>query len=119
MNSVGIYISLILILFVLLLLSFRFSLLLARRAICKVISIFREYDAVQFTKALTLENLGLAPRPLFTLRVLRDYKPWALQTLVQSGIIRAGQEGTFYLSEDTLNANPNIQTACQINKVKI
>ncbi len=114
MNTLGIYIGIILILLILLMLSFRLSLWLARRAVCTVITIFRDNNAVQFQKALPLESIGLGPRPLLSFRLLRDYKPWALQTLVRSGIIRTGMEGTYYLSEDTLAANPEVQSVCRI-----
>jgi hypothetical protein len=112
MNATNILIGIILILIILLILSFRLSLFLARRAVCTVISTFREFRAVQFQNAMKLEPMGLAPRSFLSFHLLRDYKPWALQTLVRSGIIRAGAEGTFYLSEDTLNANPEIQSVC-------
>ncbi len=114
MNTVGIYVSIFLILFILLILSFRLSLYLARRAVCTVITIFRDFKAVQFQNAMPLEIMGLGPRPLLSFRLLRDYKPWALQTLVRSGVIRMGMEGTYYLSEDTLNANPEVQSVCRI-----
>jgi hypothetical protein len=113
-NNVNIYIAVIVILFIGLVLAFRLSLYLAKRSVCKVITIFRENDAVEPQKALTLESLGLGPKSLFQIRLLRDYKPWALQTLVQAGVIRLSTEGTFYLSEETLKANPNINSACQI-----
>jgi hypothetical protein len=119
MDALGVTIGIILVMIILLLLAFRLSFILAKRAICKVISIFREYNAIAYNKALTLDNMGLAPRSFFSFRILSDYKPWALETLVKSGVIRATEQGYFYLSEDTLNANPNIQTACQSNKVKI
>jgi hypothetical protein len=114
-NTIGIYFGLFLILGIMLILSFRLSLWMARRAVCRVITIFRDYNAVQFQKALPLESLGLGPRPLISFRLLRDYKPWALQTLVRSGVIRMGMEGNYYLSEDTLNANPEIQSVCRVN----
>ena len=114
MTSISIYLTIIIILFIFLVLSFRISLFMARRAVCSVISTFRENNATEFQKAMTLDNLGLAPRPFLSLRLLRDYKPWALRALVQSGIIRMAAEGTFYLSEDTLRAYPHIESACSL-----
>jgi hypothetical protein len=111
-ETMGIYISIIIVLFILLILSFRLSLILARRAICKVIATFRDFRAVQFQNAMPLAAMGLAPRSFFEFHLLRDYKPWALQTLVRSGIVRMATEGTFYLSEETLNANPEFQAIC-------
>ncbi len=119
MGNVGVTVGLILVLVIFMVLSFRISLYLARRAICKVIGIFRDNDARDYSRALPLTILGLAPRPLFSFRLLRDYKPWALQTLVQSGVVRMAQEGNFYLSEESLEANPNIQSACQNKKIKV
>ncbi len=87
--------------------------LAGRRSICQVIATFRDYGAVDYQKALPLELIGLGPRPLFSLRFFRDYKPWALQTLAQAGIIRMASEGNYYLSEETLSANQNFQSVCQ------
>lgn len=114
MNGTSITVGIFLVMLILLVLSFRFSLVLARRAICRVITIFRSQGAVDYQQALPLEAFGLGPRPFFSFRLLRDYKPWALQTLVQAGIIRMATEGNFYLSEETLKANPQIATSCQI-----
>lgn len=114
MDLIGIYISMFLFLFILLIISLRISIYLARRALCTVVTTFRDFNALQYQNALPLESMGLGPRPLLSFRLLRDYKPWAVQTLVRTGIIRMGVEGTFYLSEETLNANPEIQAACRI-----
>jgi hypothetical protein len=113
MNGTSISIGIILVMVILLIFSFRFSMSLARRAICRVITMFRMQGAVDYQQALPLAALGLGPRPLFSFRLLRDYKPWALQTLVQAGIIRMATEGSFYLSEETLKANPQFTTSCQ------
>jgi hypothetical protein len=114
MNSAGIYLGIFIVLVIALILSFRLALFMARRSICKVITIFRENRAVDYQKAQPLEALGLGPLPFFHFRLLRDYKPWALQTLVQAGIVRTAEQGTFYLSEETLEANEIISTACRI-----
>lgn len=114
MNTVGIYISFAVIVLILLVITFRISLWMARRALCQVISIFRNYDAVDYQRALPLQAIGLGPRPLFSFRFFRDYKPWALKSLSQAGVIRSGVEGSYYLSEETLDANEAIRTVCQI-----
>jgi hypothetical protein len=114
MNGTGITVGIFMIMLILLVLSFRLSLVLARREICRVITIFRTQCAVDYQQALLLEAFGLGPRPFFSFRLLRDYKPWALQTLVQAGVIRMATQGNFYLSEETLKANPQIATSCQI-----
>jgi len=113
-NTVAIYVLLIFILLLFLIIAIRISFILARRAICTVLTTFRDYNAVNFQKALPLDLMGLGPRPFLSSRLLRDYRPWALQTLVQSGIIRMAYEGTYYLSEETLESNPQLQTTCRV-----
>jgi hypothetical protein len=115
MNAININAALILVMLILLVLSFRLSMSLARKAICKVISIFRQNDAVRYDRALRLENMGLRfTNPLISFRLLRDYKPWAIQTLVQAGVIRAASTDTFYLSEDTLRQYPGVSCPVKI-----
>lgn len=107
----SITIGIIVIIFVILIiLSFRLSLFLARRAICKVITILRDNLAVNDKNAHTLEDLTLDFR--FQFRIFRDYRPWAFHTLVQAGIIRSPVPGKYYLSEATLRTNQGIQ--CEI-----
>ena len=114
MNTTLIYVLLAVFLLLFLVIALRLSLFLAKRAICKVLATFREYNAVNYQNALPLDLMGLAPRPFFSFRLLRDYRPWALQTLMQVGIVRMAFEGTYYLSEETLEANPQIQATCRI-----
>jgi hypothetical protein len=118
MNGVSLSIALVVIMVIALLLSFQLSYNLTKRAICRVVNIFRFYNAVDYQKALPLEALGLGPRPLFSFRILRDYKPWALRTLAQAGVIRMAEEGLYYLSDETLRANPEIMAVCR-SKVKV
>ena len=87
----------------------RLSMVLARRAICTVVNTFRVYNAVRPENALSVQELGLGMR-YFT--VLRDYRPWALQTLVQANVIRAAEKGGYYLSESTL-ALSELETGCK------
>jgi hypothetical protein len=77
-----------------------------KRAMEEVIGRLCSYDALEFRKARTLKDLGLVPRDLFQrLFRRRDYKPYALQSLSQAGIVRSTQEGKLYLVEDRLNDN--------------
>ncbi len=78
--------------------------LLARRAIFKVIGIFRQHGAASPEGAKTLRELGLE-RPDFIQRITRprDYKQEALQTLVKRGILLEGETGKWYLAEKRLN----------------
>ncbi len=100
-------ITFILVLLILLFLSFRLSQYLARRAICQVITKFRNNSAVSAPKAMMLQDMGLDFG--FRFRILRDYRPWAFQTLVQSGVIRSSQDGLYYLSEEMAQSNLNVQ----------
>jgi hypothetical protein len=74
MNTVNVYLAIIIILVIALLFSFRLSAMLATRAVCRVVAIFRDNQAIDYQKALPLETLGLGPRPLLSFRLLRDYK---------------------------------------------
>ncbi len=78
--------------------------LLARRAIFRVIGIFRQHGAVSPERAKTLRELALE-RPDFIQRITkpRDYKQEALQTLVKRGILVEGETGKWYLAEERLN----------------
>lgn len=105
--NIGAVVLLFLVLLLGLALAMRISLFMARRAVCKVIAIFHKHNAVQPGNALTLGDLGLAPRSMFTL--VRDYKPWAFQTLFQAGIIRSPLDGWYYLSEEDLQSAKGIQ----------
>ncbi len=81
--------------------SIRASMGLARRAICNVIGRFRERQALGYREAATLEELGLAHTPMF--KVLRDYKPYAFQYLNQIEAIQATPDGRFFLDERNLD----------------
>ena len=97
--------AIILVLFLLatLYLAIKGSLYLSRRAICQVVSAFRDMDAVKPEKAVTPHDIGITLwSAVFS--TVRDYRPWALQTLVQAGVVRPVGGNTYYLSEDTLDS---------------
>ncbi len=73
-----------------------------RRATGAVIRIFRENEALSTEKAMTVQDLKLAPRGLFQVNLFRDYKPTALQFMMKNDIVRATDDGRVYLSEETL-----------------
>lgn len=75
--------------------------LMMRRAVGKVIRIFRQRYAVGQSNAKTLDELGLGQRGLERF-VVRDYKPRALQVLTSANIIRHTEDGKLYLSEEDL-----------------
>ena len=81
--------------------------LLVRRAIGKVINIFRKQDATSPQTAKTLKELRLEPKD-FIMRMasLRDYKPQALDLLINHKIIIVTEDDKFYLSEQALAESP-------------
>jgi len=77
--------------------------LFVRRALKPVIERFREHKALDEGSALSMESLGLGPLPLAErIMHLRDYKPKALEALVQWKIVFLTEEGKLYLSEEHL-----------------
>ena len=78
-----------------------------RRAMRQVIAVFRKHGATSPSQATTLESLGLVRAgPVDRMFKTRDYRPQAVTVLGQTGIIRANEEGLFYLSEETLANSP-------------
>ncbi|MBE0481287.1 MAG: hypothetical protein IBX68_09945 [Dehalococcoidia bacterium] len=75
--------------------------LMMGRAVRSIIRAFRQNLALNEKNAKTLDELGIGPanRRWFG---LRDYKPAALQALVNANIIRTAEDGRFYLSEESL-----------------
>ncbi len=92
--------ALVIVLFLLFGLSLQVSRFMAQRAVGTIIGVFRNHSAVGVDGAQTLEQLGLAKQPFF--RILRDYRPYAFQTLAQGSIIPSTQDGRFFLSEEML-----------------
>ncbi|MDD1750959.1 MAG: hypothetical protein LUO89_13920 [Methanothrix sp.] len=61
---------------------------------------------------MTLNDLGLSPWAQF-FTIVRDYRPWAIQTLAQAGVIRSAEKGLFYLSENELDKT-SFESNCPI-----
>ena len=78
-----------------------------RRNIPKIIRIFREGSAVGIKNAKTLDELGLMSRKgmMGGLFSRRDYRQYALDALMRSGIIEITEDEKFYLVEDNLMAS--------------
>ena len=74
-----------------------------KRAIHQVIRIFREHNAIGIDNSKTIEELGMSP-PGMLERMLRgrDYKQYALRTLIKAEIIQATEDGRLHLSEEKL-----------------
>jgi len=85
-------------------LSIAISIWRTRRAVAEVVRIFRENNAIDAEKAKTAFELGLIKKPLFERMVkTRDYKPDALQALINAGVVIVKEEGKLYLSEKDLD----------------
>ncbi|MBI2870017.1 MAG: hypothetical protein HYX96_09360 [Chloroflexi bacterium] len=78
--------------------------LLIKRAAKQVIRRFRQKQAYDLVSARSLEELGLQPRSfLNSLGRPRDWKPKALNLLLQVGVIQSADDGRLFLSEETLS----------------
>ncbi|MGI6317722.1 MAG: hypothetical protein ACOX1I_09495 [Dethiobacteria bacterium] len=81
------------------------SRLLMVRAIKEIIRIFFNSGALDAQNAKTREELGIVPQSfLERMYRIRDYKPYALQTMLNAGIIRETSDARYYLSEEKLSA---------------
>jgi len=77
-----------------------------RRAIRQVIRILRQNNAVDVKTAKTIDELGLRPRRMLEgMFKGRDYKQYALNTLVKAEILKAVEGGRLYLSEERLSTS--------------
>ena len=74
-----------------------------KRAVSQVIQIFRDFNAFDTRHARTIDELGLRRRTLMEGMLKgRDYKPKALDALINAGIIGVTEDGKLYLSEQAL-----------------
>jgi len=100
MTSIGIVVLLIILLLVA---WFFIPRWLMRRAARQVIKILRRHNATDSKNARTIDELGLrAPGVLDRMMRRRDYKPQALQMLIQAEIVQITEDGKLYLSEEKL-----------------
>jgi hypothetical protein len=81
-------------------LAFYISARMTRRAVSRVVQIFRDHHATGIQQAKTIEELGLKPPSLLE-RVSRprDYKQNALKILIRGEIILMTEEGKLYIPE--------------------
>jgi len=76
---------------------------LTRRAARQVIKIFRKHNAIDSKTARTVDELGLRPAGMMQrIGRRRDYKPQAMNVLLQVGVIQVTEDGRLYLSEEKL-----------------
>jgi hypothetical protein len=76
-----------------------------RRAISQVVAILERNNALDVRSAKTIDELGLRP-PTFLqgMMRMRDFKPYALQILMHSEVVRQTDGGRLYLSQGKLPA---------------
>jgi hypothetical protein len=69
----------------------------------KVIKIFRQKNAIGMQNAKSVYELGLNP-PSLAKRImsLRDYKPKALEFLIQVNVVFTTEDGKLYITEQSL-----------------
>ncbi len=88
----------------LLIVSFFLPLVLQKKAIRAVTKIFREKKALKYENAVTAEELGIKQRTFLERMVkMRDYKPEALQFLLNAKIVKTTEDNKFYFSEEQLS----------------
>jgi hypothetical protein len=86
--------------------AFYVPLLLTKKAAVKVIETFCRQNAVGMGNAKTIDELGLRSPGLFgTGTIPFDYRPNALQGLMQAGIVQSTEDGKLYMTEEKLNEN--------------
>ncbi|MDH4067840.1 MAG: hypothetical protein OEU97_02780 [Dehalococcoidia bacterium] len=76
-----------------------------KRAVNQVVAIFERNSALDVRSAKTIDELGLRP-PTFMEGMLRmrDFKPYALQILMRTEVVRQTDGGRLYLLQDKLAA---------------
>ena len=76
-----------------------------RRAVNQVVAIFQRSNALDVRSAKTVDELGLrSPTFLDGMLRMRDFKPYALQILMQTEVVRQTDGGRLYLAQDRLPA---------------
>jgi hypothetical protein len=76
-----------------------------RRAVNQVMAIFERSNALDVRSAKTADELGLRPRTFLDgMLRMRDFKPYALQILMQTEVVRQTDGGRLYLAQDRLPA---------------
>ena len=87
----------------LLTLAFFISGRMTRRAVFRVIEIFRQHRAIGIHQAKTIDELGLSPRGLLERAMRpRDYKQNAMKILIKNEIIRMTGDGKLYITEEKI-----------------
>lgn len=94
-----------LILFMIVILGFAFfiSARLTKRALFRVLTIFRDENAIGYERARTIEQLGLTP-PNILERIgrPRDYRQNALKILIKSEVVQLTEDGRLFITEEKM-----------------
>ena len=83
--------------------AFLLSRFLLKRAIRQIIRKLRQYNALDASKAMFADDIGIKKPSIIAFRGLRDYKPMAMDIMIRANIIRVTDDGRIYLSEETLS----------------
>jgi len=76
---------------------------MTKRAVGRVLEIFRKLNATSPQRAKTLDELGLTPPSLMErFTRTRDYRQNALSILLKTGIVQTTEEGKLFLPEEKL-----------------
>ena len=76
-----------------------------RRAIKQVVGIFERNNALDVRSARTIDELRLKPRTFLEgMGRIRDFKPYALQILMNAEVVCQTDGGRLYLLQDKLSA---------------
>jgi hypothetical protein len=77
---------------------------LIRRAVFQVVDRFKMNHSLCSENPKTADELGLGPPSLYDrLTKPRDYKPYALELLIRTGVIRVTDEGKLCLPENKMH----------------
>jgi hypothetical protein len=101
-NPVNLFSFLIILVFSFLM-ALRIQAYLMKRAVSKVIDRFRENNSRCSRGSKTIDQLELQPPALWERLIKpRDYKPYALQMLIRSGVVRLTDDNKMCLQEKKL-----------------
>jgi hypothetical protein len=101
-ESTRVLILFVLCIILLLVLSFFIQSLMMRRAMKAVIKILRFKQSLTPETAQFANDVGIKKRSFINFKGVRDYKPNALQYLMNQEIILVTEDGRIYLSEEKL-----------------
>ncbi len=74
-----------------------------RRNIPKVIKMFRKAGAVGMKQAKAPEEVGFAQKSIMQrMFSRRDYKPKALEFLIQTNVVMINEEGKLYITDESI-----------------